>query len=214
MDTESTALRRRLTAQARTVFETSAAVKRAVLEGGHLDVLAAMAERTAAAVAAGGKVLLCGNGGSAADAQHLAAEFLIRLRSSVNREGVPAIALAMDSSTMTACGNDFGFDVLYPRMVEMLGRPGDVLIGITTSGRSPNVVQALAAARRRGLVTMGFLGGSGRPALDECDLAFVVPSSDTARIQEAHITAAHALAEMVEDRLIEIGHLHRENSPA
>lgn len=207
------ARRAALTAQARNAFEASVATKRAILDGDGLDTLAAMAERTADALAAGGKILFCGNGGSAADAQHLAAEFLIRLRSAVNREGVPALALAMDSSTLTACCNDFGYDVLFARMVETLGRPGDVLVGITTSGRSPSVVRALEAARARGLQAFGFLGGDGGPALARCDLAFVAPSADTARVQEAHITAGHALVEMVEDLLLDCGCLHRVPPP-
>lgn len=200
-----------LVAYARRLFEASVATKRAILEGEQLDALAAMAARTAESLSRGGTLLLCGNGGSAADAQHLAAELLVRLRSSVNRQGLPAIALAMDSSTLTACGNDYGYDVLFERMVETLGRPGDVLLGITTSGRSPNVIRALKAARRRGMLTLGFLGGTGGPALEDCDLAFVVPSTDTGRIQESHITAGHALMEMIEETLLASGYLKRSD---
>nr|WP_282189144.1 SIS domain-containing protein [Azospirillum sp. SYSU D00513] len=177
------------------------------MESGQLDSLAVMALRLADALSKGGRLLLCGNGGSAADAQHLAAELLVRLRSSVNRQGLPAIALTMDSSTLTACGNDYGYEVLFERMVETLGQPGDVLLGITTSGRSPNVIRALKAAQRRGILTLGFLGGDGGPALADCEIAFVVPSADTARIQESHITAGHALMEMVEDLLLTSGYL-------
>ncbi|WP_348771492.1 D-sedoheptulose 7-phosphate isomerase [Azospirillum sp. SYSU D00513] len=196
-----------LAAQARALFEGSIATKKAVLESGQLDSLAVMALRLADALSKGGRLLLCGNGGSAADAQHLAAELLVRLRSSVNRQGLPAIALTMDSSTLTACGNDYGYEVLFERMVETLGQPGDVLLGITTSGRSPNVIRALKAAQRRGILTLGFLGGDGGPALADCEIAFVVPSADTARIQESHITAGHALMEMVEDLLLTSGYL-------
>jgi len=135
----------------------------------------------------------------------------VRLRSSVNRQGLPAIALAMDSSTLTACGNDYGYEVLFERMVETLGRPGDVLLGITTSGRSPNVIRALQAAKRRGILTLGFLGGNGGPALADCDIAFTVPSTDTARVQESHITAGHALMELIEDVLLASGYLTRSN---
>lgn len=202
-----------LAAQARALFEASIVTKRAVLESGQLDRLAAMALRLADALSQGGRLLLCGNGGSAADAQHLAAELLVRLRSSVNRQGLPAIALTMDSSTMTACGNDYGYEVLFERMVETLGQPGDVLLGITTSGRSPNVIRALKAAQRRGIVTLGFLGGDGGPALADCEIAFVVPSTDTARIQESHITAGHALMEMVEDLLLASGYLSLVQHP-
>ncbi|HWY66892.1 MAG TPA: SIS domain-containing protein, partial [Rhizomicrobium sp.] len=150
----------------------------------------------------GGKLLLCGNGGSAADAQHLAAEMLVRLRPDVNRDGVAAIALALDASSMTACGNDYSFEVYFERMTRALGRPGDVLIGITTSGRSPNVIKAMQAARQIGMKTLGLLGCNGGPALVECDLALVVPSTETGRIQEGHIAIGHALMELIEDGLI------------
>lgn len=203
-----------LLGHARSLFEASLAAKRAVLEGDQLPVLVAMAERTAQALAAGGKLLLCGNGGSAADAQHLAAELLVRLRPAVNRPGVPALALAMDSSTMTACGNDLGYEALFERMVDTFGQPGDVLLGITTSGRSPNVIRALQAARRRGLVTLGFLGANGGPAVADCDLAFLAPSRETGRVQEVHITAGHALMEMIEDLLLASGHLRRAEDGA
>lgn len=181
-------------------FRRSAEVKEAVLGAGGAAVLAAMAARVADCLATGGKLMLCGNGGSAADAQHLAAELLIRLRSHVNRVPLPAITLATDTSTLTACGNDFGFEEVFVRPLLALGRRGDLLLGLTTSGRSPNVVKALAAARERGIGTLGFLGGTGRPAVDQCDLAFLVPSLETAHVQEVHITAGHILMELVEDR--------------
>lgn len=196
-----------LAARSRTLFQASIAAKQAVLEGEHLDTLAAMAQRAAAALAGGGRLLLCGNGGSAADAQHLAAELLVRLRPKNNRQGLPAIALAMDSSTMTACANDYGYDLLYARMVETLGRPGDAVLGITTSGRSPNVIKAFEAARRMDIATLGFLGANGGPALPYCDIAFCAPTTETGRVQEVHITAGHALMEMIEDLLLESGYL-------
>lgn len=173
----------------------------------HLDTIVRIAEVICQSLQRGGKVLLCGNGGSAADAQHLAAELLVRLRPHVNREGIRALALATDASSLTACGNDYGFEVYYERMTRTLGRPGDVLIGITTSGRSPNVVRALRAGREKGMVTIGLLGGDGGPALAECDLALVVPSTVTGRVQEVHITVGHALMELVEDLLLERGYL-------
>ena len=191
----------------RRLFEESVELKQSLLAGEHLTVLVQMSEQIADAIAAGGKLLFCGNGGSAADAQHLAAELLVRLRPHVNRQGIPALALAMESSTMTACGNDYSFDALYERMVDTLGNRGDVLLGITTSGKSPNVIRALRAARARGMLAMGFLGGDGGPALPECDLAFVVPSKSTGRVQESHITAGHALMELVEDRLLAMGYV-------
>jgi D-sedoheptulose 7-phosphate isomerase len=156
----------------------------------------------------GGKMMLCGNGGSAADAQHLAAEMLVRLRPMNNREGVAAITLAQDTSTITACGNDFGYEVLYERVLRSLGKKGDCLIGITTSGNSKNVILAMKAAKELGIEVFGFLGCGGGEALKYCDEAFIVPSNDTGRIQESHITAGHALMEYVEDRLIQSNYLH------
>lgn len=189
----------------RAAFEESIAVKRSILDGDGVGALMAMAERIAGALSSGGKVMLCGNGGSAADAQHLAAELLVRLRPEIERDGIPAIALALDSSTMTACSNDFAYEVYYERMVATLGRPGDVLLGITTSGRSPNVNRALRVARERGIVTCAFLGGDGGEALALADEAFVVPSAVTCRIQEAHITAGHIMMGLIEDRLLADG---------
>ena len=151
----------------------------------------------------GNKLMICGNGGSAADAQHLVAEFLIRFRSDKNREGIPAICLAQDSSTLTACGNDFGFDQLYRRMVETIGNKCDILLIISTSGNSKNIIFALEEAKRKGIECFGFLGGDGGNALKLCSEYFLVPSIETARIQEAHITAGHALVEYIEDFLIE-----------
>src|SRR3954454_22282647 len=147
----------------------------------------------------GGKLLFCGNGGSAADAQHLAAEFVGRFVK--ERRGLPAIALTTDSSILTAIGNDYGFDVVFSRQVEALGQPQDVLIGITTSGNSPNVLAAMKEASSRGLKTIGLAGRDGG-ALAQCaDVAIVIPSPNTARIQECHITIGHLFCELVEDEL-------------
>ncbi|MCP4395412.1 MAG: SIS domain-containing protein [Alphaproteobacteria bacterium] len=188
------------------LFNQSIKVKQAVLKDEKLiETLVEMAVCVANAVENGGKLMICGNGGSAADAQHLAAELSIRLRSEVNRQAIPAIPLAMDSSSLTACGNDFGYEYCYSRMLEALGKKEDVLLGITTSGKSPNVVKALEEAKKMGIKTMGFLGGTAQPALDLCDIAFVAPSLLTGRVQETHITAGHVLLEMVEDMLLEKG---------
>jgi D-sedoheptulose 7-phosphate isomerase len=173
----------------------------------HVSVLVEIGKICGQAIENGNKILLCGNGGSAADAQHLAAELLIRLRPDVTRQTLPAIALAMDTSTLTACGNDLGFEVIFERMVEALGNRGDVLIGITTSGKSPNVLKALTKAKELGIVTVGFLGGNGGPALPLCDFSFIAPTTVTGRIQELHITAGHIVMELVEDYLIEKGKL-------
>ena len=150
----------------------------------------------------GGKLMFCGNGGSAADSQHLATEMLIRLRGAVERPSIAALALTLDPAMLTAGGNDYGYDMVFERPLRGLGRSGDVLFGITTSGRSPNVVRALAAAREMGIVTVGLLGGAGEPALAQCDHALLVPDNETARIQECHIALGHAVLELLEDRLV------------
>jgi D-sedoheptulose 7-phosphate isomerase len=189
------------------LFSESIEVKQQLLKGSQLQVLDEMGEEAAQRIEQGGKLLFCGNGGSAADAQHLAAELLVRLRPLNNRAAVPALALAQDTSTITACGNDFGYEALFERLVRGLGRPEDILIAITTSGNSSNIVRALTAAREMGIRTFGFLGAGGGKALPLCDRAFVVPSDLTGRVQEAHITAGHALMEAIEDRLLERGYL-------
>lgn len=147
------------------------------------------------------KVLLCGNGGSAADAQHLATEFVIRLSPGIKRPGLPAIALTTDTSNLTAGANDLGYDAVFARSVQALGQAGDVLIGISTSGKSESVNQAFRTAKEMGLVTIGFLGKDGGAAKDLVDLAIVVPSEDTQRIQEGHITIGHIIFQEVEQEM-------------
>jgi D-sedoheptulose 7-phosphate isomerase len=147
--------------------------------------------------------------GSAADAQHLVAEFLIRLTSDINRDGIPAISLVQDSSTLTACINDYGPDVIFKRVLLTLGNPKDVLLVITTSGNSNNIIEALKAAKDKDIFCIGFLGNDGGNALELCDSAFVVPSSNTGRIQESHITAGHAMLQYIEDNLIQSGFLEK-----
>jgi len=191
------------------LFEQSIFVKKQCLNEG-LSSIASMGDTISECILRGNKLMLCGNGGSAADAQHLAAEMLVRLRPENNRQGIPAIALTQDTSTITACGNDFGYEKIYERMVTSLGKKGDCLIGITTSGNSKNVNLALKAANQMGINTFGFLGSGGGAALNYCKEAFVVPSMNTGRIQESHITAGHALMEYIEDQLIETGFLKLE----
>ncbi|CAA7613491.1 Phosphoheptose isomerase [Candidatus Terasakiella magnetica] len=145
---------------------------------------------------AGGKILFFGNGGSAADAQHLAAELVVRYR--VNRKALAAAALTTDTSTLTACANDFSFEEIFSRQIEALGRPGDVAIGITTSGSSPNVLTALAVARDMGLVAAGFAGRDGGKMVGLAEPLLIVPSTVTARIQEMHILIGHALCDRIE----------------
>lgn len=154
------------------------------------------------AIRAGNKIIFCGNGGSAADAQHLATELVVRLRGSVARDSWPAMTLALDSSALTAAVNDFGADQMFARPLQGLGKAGDVLFGITTSGRSLNVIAALSTAREMGISTVGMLGGDGGPARALCDFSLLVPDTETARIQECHITLGHAVLTLLEDRLI------------
>ena len=157
-----------------------------------------------------GKIFWCGNGGSASDSQHLAAEFLVRLTSDVNRQSIPALSLAQDTSTLTACINDYGPDDIFKRVFSSLSSPGDTLLAITTSGNSRNIIETLKSAREKGIFSLGFLGNGGGEALSYCDLAFVVPSKITGRIQESHITAGHALLQYIEDSLLEKGWLIKE----
>ncbi len=145
----------------------------------------------------GNKVLFFGNGGSAADSQHLAAELVGKMFIE-GRRALPAIALTTDSSILTALGNDFGFETVFSRQIEALGKPGDVAIGITTSGQSPNVLAAVKTARQMGLKTIGFIGKDGGKLKDLVDIPIVVPSDSTQRIQESHITIGQILCELVE----------------
>ena len=192
------------------IFQDSIQVKKDIINNG-LESLVNMGDAIELSIRNQNKLMLCGNGGSAADAQHLAAEMLVRLRPHNNREGISAIALAQDISTITACGNDFGYEVLYERMVKTLGRKGDCLIGITTSGNSEKIILAMKAAKELGITVFGFLGSGGGRALKYCDEAFIVPSDNTGRIQESHITAGHALMEYIEDKLIEENYIHIQN---
>jgi len=148
---------------------------------------------------AGGKVLLFGNGGSAADAQHLAAEFVGRFVR--ERAGLPAIALTTDSSILTAVGNDYGFDQIFARQIQALGRPGDVAIAITTSGNSPNVIEGVKAAKKYNLKTIGLSGKDGGLLAKEADVAITIASTSTARIQECHIGVGHLLCQLTEEDL-------------
>ena len=183
------------------MLDRSAALKRVCAETLGPAVLAAVAA-CEHSLRAGGKLMFCGNGGSAADSQHLATELLIRLRGSVARGAWPGLALAADAPTLTACANDFGYDEVFARPLSGIGRAGDVLFGITTSGRSMSVVRALQTARGMGIATIGLLGGAGTPAAGFCDIALLVPSAETARVQECHITLGHAILELLEDRLV------------
>ncbi len=149
----------------------------------------------------GNKILFCGNGGSAGDAQHIATELVCRFET--ERKGLPAIALTTDTSGLTAIGNDFGFERVYSRQVEALAREGDVLVAISTSGNSPNILQAIMTARQIGCKTVGLTGSKGKKLASLCDASVLVPSDRTARIQEAHITIGHLWCQMIDTKFTE-----------
>ncbi len=181
------------------LLETSRTASRTADECGE-SILAAAAA-IVASVRGGGKLLICGNGGSAADAQHLATEFVSTLTVDRRRAAIPAIALTTDTSLLTAVANDDGFERVFARQVEALGRPGDVLLGISTSGRSGNVVLAFEQARSQGIRTVALTGGSGGALAPVSDIQIRVPSSTTSHIQEAHIAVGQLIAFLVEDEL-------------
>ena len=160
------------------------------------DTMIAMAADIVTAMKAGGKLMICGNGGSAADSQHIAGEFISRLM--FDHAPLPAIALTVDSSAITATGNDYGYQYIFARQVQGLGQRGDVLLGISTSGNSPNVVAALEVARARGIVTHGFAGANGGKMVALCDRVMCAPSTWTPIIQQVHIIAAHIVCALVE----------------
>jgi len=149
----------------------------------------------------GNKLLLCGNGGSAADCQHIATELMIRLSHHIQRPALPAIALTTDTSNLTAGGNDIGFENIFARNIEGLGNKGDALIAISTSGNSRNIIKAVEMAHKKGMKIIGLLGGDGGKLKPIVDLPIVIPSSNVQRIQEGHITVAHIICELVEDDL-------------
>lgn len=162
-------------------------------------VAAAIADRFEAALRGGGTLFFAGNGGSAADAQHIAAEYIVRFQHS--RHPLRALALTTDTSLLTAAANDMGFDEVFARQVEAHARPGDVLVLHSTSGESPNVVRAAQAAKARGVTVVALLGKGGGAVRELADVALVVPSDDTARIQEIHLALEHVICELVEERL-------------
>lgn len=189
----------RLSAQVVREIEESISVKRKLAQEA-AKTITDMAVLVAARLKAGNKLILFGNGGSAADAQHIAAEFVGRYM--VDRESLPAIALTTDTSALTAIGNDYGFEYIFSRQIQALGRPGDVALGISTSGQSQNVIRGLTVARDRGLFTLVFTGGNDQKVRDLAHLCVCVPSSATPRIQEAHILVGHILTGIVEEILL------------
>ena len=178
----------------------SADTKKKILNECKDDILKAV-DLLSAAFKNGNKLLLCGNGGSAADCQHIATELMIRLSHHIQRPALPAIALTTDTSNLTAGGNDIGFENIFARNVEGLGNNGDVLLAISTSGNSANVIKAVDTAHNKKMKVVGFLGGNGGKLKDLVDLPIIIPSSNVQRIQEGHITVAHIICELVEDEL-------------
>jgi D-sedoheptulose 7-phosphate isomerase len=160
------------------------------------ETIVTIGELTATAMRSGHKLLVAGNGGSAADAQHLVAEFVVRL--TVNRPALRAVALTTDTSILTAAGNDFGYDTVFARQVEALGQPGDVFLGISTSGNSKNILRAFEAAKKLGVITIAFTGGTGGQMRDLADYSVVIPSDVTMNIQESHLALEHIFCMVVE----------------
>lgn len=160
-----------------------------------------LAETISGIIGSGGKLLICGNGGSAADSSHMATELIVRLTSKRNRQSLPAIALSTDASILTACANDYGFDQVFARQVQGLGKFGDALIMISTSGNSPNIIKAAETAREMKLLTVGLLGGDGGKLAPLCDKKLVVPHMSVQRIQEEQIFLIHLLVELIEGDL-------------
>jgi D-sedoheptulose 7-phosphate isomerase len=179
------------------------ALERASHDAGLIDVARKIAEVIASALRGGGKLLVAGNGGSAADAQHISAEIVGRYKK--DRPAYAAIALTTDTSALTAISNDYGFEQVFSRQVEGLGRRGDVLLALTTSGRSPNILAALKTARSQGLITVGFTGSKGTALAASCDHLLVAPSDDTAVIQQIHMAFAHGICEVIEQTLMHGG---------
>ncbi len=171
------------------------AVERSFVDA-QLEILAQIAREFARCLKAGGKILFCGNGGSAADSQHIAAEFVGRFK--LNRPALASLALTTDTSILTAVANDFGYDQVFSRQVEALGCPGDVLVGLSTSGMSPSVLMAVSKAKAQEMTTIGFCGIKGGDLAQHADISFIAQHEETAHIQEVHMIALHAVSEAVE----------------
>jgi D-sedoheptulose 7-phosphate isomerase len=181
-------------------IEASIALKGRLLNSPELvSTVAKVSEILVNSIEQGNKVLLFGNGGSAADAQHIAAEFVGRF--AFDRPALPALALSVNTSCVTAIGNDYGFDLIFSRQIEALGRPGDVAIGISTSGNSHNILRGVSVAKGLGLQTVGLTGCTGQKLKNAVDYCICVPSSDTPRIQECHILIGHIISELVEQTI-------------
>lgn len=180
------------------IIRESISVKEKVIKD-CLHNIQAIASLCIKSLNSGGKIILCGNGGSAADSQHLATEFVVRFKK--NRRSLPAIALTTNTSTLTAIGNDYGFDMVFARQLESIAEKKDVLIAISTSGKSKNIFEAVKVAKKIGIKTVAFTGENGKEFAKSCELSFIAPSCDTARIQETHICVGHIICELIEDSL-------------
>lgn len=188
-----------MTDKIKSIIEASVAVKQQVAgDATMLNKIAAISDLLTARLQAGNKILFCGNGGSAADAQHLAAEFSGRFYT--DRKALPAEALHCNTSYLTAVANDYSYDVVYARLVGGIGNTGDVLIGLSTSGNSTNIIKAFEAAHDKGMTTIGFTGSTGGKMKDQSDLLINVPSTDTPRIQESHMLIGHIICQLVEEK--------------
>jgi D-sedoheptulose 7-phosphate isomerase len=183
----------------KSIIEKSIGVKEGILRDAELLMtIEKVVVEITLAFKAGNRIYFCGNGGSAADAQHLAAEFSGRFYK--DRIALPAEALHCNTSYLTAVANDYGYEHVYARLIEGIGQPGDLLIGLSTSGNSINIIEAFKKAKRNGMITVGFTGADGGRMKEDCDFLINVPSTDTPRIQESHIMAGHIICELVEDQ--------------
>lgn len=183
----------------RNIIQSSILVKEKILEDTHLiQSIEKATDAILVSLKAGNKILFCGNGGSAADAQHLAAEFSGRFY--IDRKALPAEALHVNTSYLTAVANDYSFDVVYSRLVDGIGQVGDILIGLSTSGNSQNIINALQTAKSKGMTTISFTGETGGKMKDNSDILLNVPSTDTPRIQESHIMIGHIICQLVEQK--------------
>ncbi len=183
------------------VLDTHIEGMKSLKENGYIEDLKNVIEIQLESLNNGGKILIAGNGGSASDAQHFAGELVGRFL--LEREGIPAIALNTDTSVMTCLGNDYGYDSIFARQIEAIGNEGDVFIGISTSGNSKNIIEAVEMAHKKGITTIGFLGKDGGILKNMCDANLIIPFKSTARVQEAHIMSIHIICEIIEEIMAE-----------
>lgn len=179
--------------------KTKSLLERMLADNGLSDSIVTIADKGIQVLKAGGKIMFCGNGGSAADSQHMAAELVSKL--CYDRPGLNAVALTTDTSALTAIGNDYGYDRAFARQVEAIGQKGDMLIGISTSGRSKNIVEAIKSAKEKEIITVGFLGQDGRDIGALVDYSLNIPSDETPKIQEGHICSGHIICSLIEEAI-------------